>query len=59
MPTLVIVGADDTDFLASADYMHRRIPNSRKVVIDDAGHAANMDQPDAFNAAVREFLEAL
>ncbi|WP_202864142.1 alpha/beta fold hydrolase [Mycobacterium sp. MFM001] len=59
VPTLVVVGADDTNFLASADYMHRRIPNSRKVVIDDAGHAANMDQPDAFNAAVRELLDEL
>jgi pimeloyl-ACP methyl ester carboxylesterase len=59
VPTLVIVGADDTDFLAPADYMHRHIPNSRKVVIDDAGHAANMDQPEAFNAAVRELLEEL
>jgi pimeloyl-ACP methyl ester carboxylesterase len=59
VPTLVIVGAEDTDFLAGADYMHRHIPNSCKVVIDNAGHAANMDQPEAFNAAVRELLEQL
>ncbi|BBZ38101.1 alpha/beta fold hydrolase [Mycobacterium conspicuum] len=59
VPTLVVVGAQDTDFLAGADYMHRHIPNSRKVVIDNAGHAANMDQPDVFNAAVRELLEHL
>jgi pimeloyl-ACP methyl ester carboxylesterase len=59
VPTLVIVGAQDTDFLAGADYMHRHIPNSRKVVIDNAGHAANMDQPETFNAAVRDLLEQL
>ena len=59
VPTLVVVGADDTDFLAGADYMNRHIANSRKVVIDNAGHAANMDQPQAFNAAVRELLEQL
>lgn len=59
VPTLVVVGAQDTDFLAPADYMHRKIPNSRKVVIDDAGHAANMDQPETFNTAVRELLEQL
>jgi pimeloyl-ACP methyl ester carboxylesterase len=59
VPTLVIVGAEDSDFLAGADYMHRHIRNSRKVVIDNAGHAANMDQPEAFNAAVRELLEKL
>jgi pimeloyl-ACP methyl ester carboxylesterase len=30
-----------------------------KAVIPDAGHAANLDQPAAFNAAVRQFLDAL
>jgi pimeloyl-ACP methyl ester carboxylesterase len=59
VPTLVIVGAQDTDFLAGADYMHRHISTARKVVIDNAGHAANMDQPGTFNAAVRELLEQL
>jgi pimeloyl-ACP methyl ester carboxylesterase len=59
VPTLVIVGAQDTDFLAGADYMARHIFTARKVVIDNAGHAANMDQPEAFNTAVREFLEQL
>lgn len=59
VPTLVVVGAQDTEFLAGADYMHRHIANSRKVVIDNAGHAANMDQPETFNAAVRELLEQL
>ena len=59
VPTLVIVGADDTDFRAGADYMNRHIANSRKVVIDNAGHAANMDQPEVFNAAVRELLKQL
>lgn len=59
VPTLVVVGAQDTDFLAPADYMHRKISNSRKLVIDNAGHAANMDQPETFNAAVRELLEQL
>jgi pimeloyl-ACP methyl ester carboxylesterase len=57
VPTLVIVGADDTEFLAGADYMQRKIPDARKVVLDNAGHAANMDQPAAFNNAVRDFLE--
>jgi pimeloyl-ACP methyl ester carboxylesterase len=59
VPTLVIVGADDTDFLAGADYMCRHIPDARKLVIDDSGHAANMDQPDIVNAAVRDLLEQL
>jgi pimeloyl-ACP methyl ester carboxylesterase len=59
VPTLVVVGAQDTEFLAGADYMHRHIANSRNVVIDNAGHAANMDQPEVFNAAVRQLLDQL
>lgn len=57
VPTLIVVGADDAPFLGAADVMEARIPRAKKVVIADAGHAANMDRPDEFNAAVRDFLE--
>src|SRR4029077_9096809 len=53
VPTLVVVGAEDDRFLAAADYMATRIPGAAKVVIDGAGHAANVDRPSEFNAAVR------
>jgi len=56
VPTLVLVGANDKQFLASADYMAAKIPGAEKIVLADAGHAANIDHPDAFNAAVRAFL---
>ncbi len=56
-PALVVVGADDTPFLAASDYMAGKIPGARKVVIEGAGHAANIDQPAAFNAALLNFLE--
>ena len=56
VPTLVIVGAEDSNFLSAADYMAAKIPGARKVVLDGAGHAANIDAADAFNAAVGEFL---
>ena len=59
VPTLVVVGADDEPFLRAADYMAAKIPGARKVVIDAAGHAANLDRPEVFNAAVTEFLEGL
>jgi pimeloyl-ACP methyl ester carboxylesterase len=59
VPSLVVVGAKDTPFLAASDYMAAKIPGARKVVIPDAGHAANMDQPEAFNAAVLGFLAEL
>ena len=56
VPALVIVGADDAPFLKAADYMAAKIPDSRLVVLSGAGHASNLDRPEAFNAAVLEFL---
>lgn len=56
VPTLIVVGAHDTRFLRAADAMERRIPGARKLVLDHAGHAANLDAPDEFNRAVGEFL---
>ena len=57
VPSVVIVGANDTPFLAASDYMAAKIPGAKKVVIPDAGHAANIDQPAAFNQALLEFLQ--
>lgn len=59
VPTLVLVGADDEPFRVPTDYMAQRIPDARKVVLAGAGHAANLDQPAAFNAAVTAFLATL
>jgi pimeloyl-ACP methyl ester carboxylesterase len=56
VPSLVLVGANDTPFLNASDYMAAKIPGATKVVVPDAGHAANIDQPEAFNAAVLTFL---
>jgi pimeloyl-ACP methyl ester carboxylesterase len=50
VPAIVVVGADDTPFLNASDYMAAKIPGAKKVVIPNAGHAANIDQPAAFNA---------
>ena len=59
VPALVLVGSRDTPFLAATDYMAAKISGSTKVVIPDAGHAANIDQPEAFNTAVLAFLATL
>ena len=59
VPALVVVGADDTPFLAASDYMAAKIPGAAKVVIPAAGHAVNIDQPRAFVDAVLPFLDGL
>ena len=59
VPSLVLVGSNDTNFLAATDYMARKMPGARKVVIEGAGHAANLHQPAAFNQAMESFLAGL
>lgn len=59
VPSLIVVGADDTPFLAASDYMAAKIPQAQKVVIPAAGHAVNIDQPQAFIDAVLPFLAGL
>jgi pimeloyl-ACP methyl ester carboxylesterase len=39
--------------------MAAKIPNATKLLIAGAGHAANIEQPQAFNRAVRSFLSTL
>ena len=60
MPVLVIVGAHDTAYtLAAADYMTQKIQSARKVIIEDAAHLPNMDQPREFQGIVKDFLGSL
>jgi pimeloyl-ACP methyl ester carboxylesterase len=59
VPTLVIVGEKDEPYQDASRYMQSKIPGARLDVIPDAGHAANMDQPEAFNRVVLEFLGSL
>ena len=59
VPSIVVVGSEDTPFLAASDYMAAKIPGAQKAVIEGAGHAANIDRPDAFNAALRAFIDTL
>lgn len=59
VPTLVIAGTEDVDFLRGMEYLATKIPGARKVFLSDAGHLPNIEQPRAFNSAVRQFLREL
>jgi pimeloyl-ACP methyl ester carboxylesterase len=59
VPTLIIVGDQDQPFVAPSEYMAKKIPGARLAVIAGAGHSSNLDQPEAFNRVLREFLAAL
>lgn len=56
VPTLIIVGSEDKPFHAACDYMAAKIPGARKIEIQGAGHAANIDQPERVNEALADFL---
>ncbi len=59
VPTLIIHGADDQLIsLAEAEAMAAAIPDSQLVVVPDAGHLPNLEQPDIFNDAVIDFIES-
>lgn len=59
VPAMVLVGENDTGFLAATDYMASKIPGAKKVIIPKAGHAANIDNPEAFNTELMAFLGGL
>ena len=58
VPTLVVVGDEDTlTPPAASETMASALPSATLVVIPQAGHLSNLEQPQAFNAAVLSFLE--
>ena len=59
VPTLLLIGEDDTPFMPAAQYMAKKIPDSELIIIPNAGHSANVDNPEAFNRAVLDFLGKL
>jgi pimeloyl-ACP methyl ester carboxylesterase len=57
VPVLIITGEKDIqDFQQVADILHKSIKHSLKKQIKGAGHMCNMEQPDAFNKIVSDFL---
>jgi hypothetical protein len=53
------VHGDGPALLLTHGYMAAKIPGAEMVVLADAGHEANLDQPAAFNRAVLDFLDRL
>ena len=56
VPTLLLWGELDVRSpLSVARQLERAIPETRLVVIPGSGHTSNLERPERFNAAVREF----
>ncbi len=59
VPTLIVWGAEDRLIPSSdAARVQERIAGSRLVLIPDAGHLPQREQPEAFARAVAEFVRA-
>lgn len=57
VPTLLIVGEEDpASPVASSQAIQARIQGSGLVVLKSAAHLSNVEQPEAFNQAVLNFL---
>lgn len=58
VPTLVLTGDDPSDVFAdTAETLTDEIPDSERRRVPDAGHAANFENPDAFDDILRDFLD--
>lgn len=57
VPALVIAGELDEKYSALARRMAAAMPDARAAVVAGAGHAAHLEQPEAFAAIVQGFLE--
>jgi 3-oxoadipate enol-lactonase len=57
VPTLVVIGEREVPFLQIvAHSLAYYIPNARLAVVPGGGHMVNLIEPDAYNAAILEFL---
>ena len=60
MPTVIMVGEDDPGTPVSAsEAMHKRISNSKLVILPSSRHLSNVEQTEAFNSALLNFLKNL
>jgi pimeloyl-ACP methyl ester carboxylesterase len=59
VPTLIITGDEDDPCLEPAIFMKRKIRSSALVVLPRSGHTINLEEPDAFNRALLDFLTAV
>ncbi len=58
LPTLIITGDEDVPCLEPALLMKRLIATSGLVILPKSGHTINLEEPEAFNRAVGDFLHA-
>lgn len=56
VPMLVVTGDEDWPCLAPGAFIKRTCPSAALLVVPNTGHAVNLEEPAAFNAALADFL---
>lgn len=60
LPALIVVGNEDVlTPVKYSRYLHENLPQGELVIIPGAGHMAMLEQPDAVNRALNNFLTSL
>jgi pimeloyl-ACP methyl ester carboxylesterase len=59
VPTLLVHGDHDENFIEPMEYMRNKIPMAYRAVAPAAGHYPNIDRPELVNAALLWFLATL
>ena len=59
LPLLAIAGARDDGYTAAAKRIARLAPNARAAIVEDAGHAPQLQQPAGGRALIADFLDEL
>jgi pimeloyl-ACP methyl ester carboxylesterase len=59
VPLLVVAGDEDEPTLEPALFLKRTVPTSAVVMMPRTGHTMNLEEPDAFNGAVLDFVSAV
>ena len=57
LPVMAIAGALDERYADAARRMARAVPDGRAVIVENAGHAAQLQQPADVAAALGDFLD--
>ena len=56
---LIIVGDEDEACIEPGLLLKRNIPSAGLVLLPKTGHVVNLEEPEAFNRALLEFLHAV
>jgi 2-succinyl-6-hydroxy-2,4-cyclohexadiene-1-carboxylate synthase len=58
LPLLAIAGARDDGYMRAAKRIASTAPNGRLAIVEEAGHAPQLQQPDEVARLISEFLDA-